>query len=475
MGIPQSSYWTPAARPGCNTLPCRTHGAPGRSTTWLQYIALSHPWGTGPHFCTLPSNLVNHKHGIAVDSLPSTFKDAVIVTRRLGIAYLWIDSICIVQGPEGDFDTEADRMEYYFGNAWCVIVASSATSQTDGFLNARTKQRDFVTIERSYKGRPRFHVCEFIDDFQKDVVEGPLSQRGWVFQERALARRSIFFSEGQTYWECGHGVRCETMTKTSNLLASYMGDPNFPSRLADGVTRLEIIQGYESLYSRYSRLGLSRETDRPVAIRGLQKRLIRSLGVPGPFGVFDDRRSYLQHTLLWRRGRDFGSMARIPGLIGSVPSWSWMAYRGGIDYLDLPPGGEVAWKAGQVEAPWRHDELDLKATLNVGTTPRDMELRAVARPFSSGFSGGSGSGRRLEIIYDNPSACAWDHSKLRCVAMGRENVRGKAEGDITHYVLMVQLTEGLCTNDIYERVGSGYVDGCFIDWAESAMCWVTIR
>ncbi|KAK8094956.1 hypothetical protein PG997_001641 [Apiospora hydei] len=429
------------------------------STTWLRYIALSHPWGPGPHFCTLPSNLNGHKQGIA---------DAVIVTRRLGISYLWIDSICIVQGPEGDFDTEADRMEYYFGNAWCVIVASSATSQTDGFLRPRTQQRDFVTVESHYKGRPRFHVCEFIDDFQKDV-------RGWVFQERALARRSIFFSEGQTYWECGHGVRCETMTKTSNLLASYMGDPNFPSRLADGVTRLETIRGYESLYSRYSRLALSRATDRPVAIRGLQRRLIRSLGVPGPFGVFDDRRSYLQHTLLWRRGRDVASLARVPGLVGRVPSWSWMAYGGGIDYLDLPRGGGVLWKAGQVEAPWRSDELDSRIALDVGTAPRDMELKAVARPFGLGFLGDSEPRRRPEIIYDDPGAGIRDPSRLRCVAMGREDVRGKAEADITHYVLVVQLTEGrLNMNDVYERVGAGYVDGCLIDWRESEMSWVTI-
>jgi hypothetical protein len=52
-----------------------------------------------------------------------------------------------------------------------------------------------------------------MNDFKTHVLEGRLNKRRWVLQERALAHRTIFFTDRQTYWECGEGVKCETLTK----------------------------------------------------------------------------------------------------------------------------------------------------------------------------------------------------------------------------------------------------------------------
>lgn len=180
-----------------------------KSTDSLQYVALSHPWGQGPHFCTYRDNLDEYKKNISFKKLPAMFQNAVTTTRELGLQYLWIDSICIIQGEDGDFAQEAKRMEDVFSSAYCVLAASSAVSQKEGFLNS-CKDNDFVTFENN--GR-NLYVCRFMDDFNEHVLEAPLSKRGWVMQERALARRTIFFTDTQTYWECGDGVRCETLTK----------------------------------------------------------------------------------------------------------------------------------------------------------------------------------------------------------------------------------------------------------------------
>lgn len=177
----------------------------------MSYLALSHPWGSPPHFCTRPENLSDHKTGISLDILPATFRDAVLLTRQLGFQYLWIDSLCIVQGPGGDFNEVAKRMEDVFSQAYCVLAASSAQGQTDGMLKPR-QQRTHHPVKVT-EGGVSVHVCEFMDSFQIDVLDSRLSQRAWVFQERALARRTIFFTDKQTYWECGDGIQCETMTK----------------------------------------------------------------------------------------------------------------------------------------------------------------------------------------------------------------------------------------------------------------------
>jgi hypothetical protein len=177
-----------------------------------EYIALSHPWGKGPHFVTNIDNLAQHKEGIKVADLPRTFRDAIITTRALKQRYLWIDSICIIQGPGGDFANEAKKMETVFSSAYCVIAASRAHSQVDGFLQG-PEEREYVTIQKD--AEPPFYICEMIDNFDLHVLNGHLSKRGWVLQEHVLARRTIFFTEYQTYWECGDGVRCETLTKMS--------------------------------------------------------------------------------------------------------------------------------------------------------------------------------------------------------------------------------------------------------------------
>jgi serine/threonine protein kinase len=185
-----------------------------------RYIALSHPWGDTnryPPFNTVRKDVSganrdveSFKERIPYEQLPATFRDTVDSTRALGIRYLWIDSICIIQGPDGDFSEEAKKMEDVYSGAFCVLAASRAKHQHDGFLKPRS-QPNFATL--TGPGGHRYYVCQAIDNFAEDVLEGSLNQRGWVLEERALARRTIYFTEAQTYFECGDGIRCETMTK----------------------------------------------------------------------------------------------------------------------------------------------------------------------------------------------------------------------------------------------------------------------
>lgn len=162
---------------------------------------------------------IEHADGIKDDALPKTFQDAITVTRKLGIQYLWIDSLCILQRTgrgddrehKEDWERESLLMEKVFSSAYFTIAASCAQHRFDGFLKERN-QRDFVTMTAG--DGAQFHVCQVIDDFDHDVEQGELNKRGWVLQERALSRRTIHFTETQTYWECGKGIKCETFTKT---------------------------------------------------------------------------------------------------------------------------------------------------------------------------------------------------------------------------------------------------------------------
>lgn len=85
-------------------------------------------------FCTTPENYHDRLEGFSVNDLPKTFQDAVRVTRTLGKKYLWIDAICIIQGPGGDWKTEARKMEDVFACAFVTIAATSARGWQEGFL-----------------------------------------------------------------------------------------------------------------------------------------------------------------------------------------------------------------------------------------------------------------------------------------------------------------------------------------------------
>jgi hypothetical protein len=147
-----------------------------------------------------------------IADLALTFRDAITVTRELGQRYLWIDSLCIIQDDHRDWETESKKMEAVFQHAYYTIAATSAEDSTKGFLNRpEEKYSQYVMVPESSDGK--VYICTSIeDDFDGDVTKGVLNTRAWVLQERALSRRTIHFTKRQTYWECGGGVRCETLT-----------------------------------------------------------------------------------------------------------------------------------------------------------------------------------------------------------------------------------------------------------------------
>ncbi|KAH7132760.1 heterokaryon incompatibility protein-domain-containing protein [Dactylonectria macrodidyma] len=302
----------------------------------IHYVALSHCWGDLTNdqkdsWCTTCSNEKDRIQGFLVEQLPATFQDAIRVTREIGKRYLWIDSLCIIQGEGGDWETEAKKMEAVFRNAYCTVAATSAEVSTKGFLNRPVDESNlqYVTVPNSSHGK--VYVCTSIDDFPGDVVEGVLNKRAWVFQERALSRRTIHFTKRQTYFECGGGVRCETLTYMRNGKFSFRSDPEFP-RSIEGYSETAQIMHFQSLFAEYSNLGLTNETDRPVAIDSLATALGEAFRTKVRYGIFE---RHLHRSLLWQRSQD-DPMRRISFAAGQMlPSWSWMAYRGQIEYSEI--------------------------------------------------------------------------------------------------------------------------------------------
>lgn len=69
-----------------------------------RYVALSHCWGppTNPPIKTLFNNIKERLQGIDFHDLTKVFQDATVLTRLLGIRYIWIDALCIIQDSKED-------------------------------------------------------------------------------------------------------------------------------------------------------------------------------------------------------------------------------------------------------------------------------------------------------------------------------------------------------------------------------------
>jgi hypothetical protein len=411
----------------CDT---ENHTIPGK------FVALSHQWGSFTQhkkFCTYKNNYDTFQHGIRVTELPKTFRDAVVITRNLGVQYLWIDSLCIIQDDGEDWERESTLMEQVYSSAYVTIAASCASGTDDGFLKSRP-ERQCVTIMTT--GDIPCYLCDAIDDFSTDVDHGQLNSRGWVLQERALSRRTIYFTEKQCYWECGGGVRCETLTKMNNRIASFLGDSNFPHSVESSVKGLKI-KFYQHLYERYSGLKLTYNMDRPIAIRGLEARLIRTLKTVGGYGVFH---CYFHRCLLWQRSDQ--ALSRIQRFRDEpMPSWSWMAYDGKICYMEMP-FGEVLWE-DNVTSPFESGREETTRTRMERTTPRKMGARAhgIVQPGSQMF------------ILDNPDQ-PLPHC-LKCIILGTSK-----DSSVEHQVYYALITAFVTSEegiDVYERVGVGFL------------------
>jgi len=71
---------------------------------------------------------------MSVLDLPSTFQDAVRITKSLQVRYLWIDSLCIIQDDFSDWEREASLMGNVYANSFLTIAASSSTDDSSGCL-----------------------------------------------------------------------------------------------------------------------------------------------------------------------------------------------------------------------------------------------------------------------------------------------------------------------------------------------------
>ncbi|KAH7122820.1 heterokaryon incompatibility protein-domain-containing protein [Dendryphion nanum] len=181
---------------------------PGPKQQTVQYASLSYCWG-GPQPVTLTKEtFVYLSHDLDIGDLPPTIRDAITVTSKLGLRYLWVDALCLYQDDDRDKALEIARMPLIYGQASVTIIASRSSSVHEGFLQDRPLgKRPGFSLQFLQQNCPSTtrnlipHHCDEDSNFYSSGLE-PLATRAWAFQERLLSPRVIDFRTARTEWRC---------------------------------------------------------------------------------------------------------------------------------------------------------------------------------------------------------------------------------------------------------------------------------
>lgn len=334
-----------------------------------RYLTLSHRWGKGELSFTTRSTLADNQRVLHLDTMPRTFRDAILVTRRLGISYIWIDALCIVQDDPDEWREQSIQMGSIFERSTCTLAAVDALENEDcednGLFLARpanplsvqmnipfnkTLAEDIVCRIPAFKGyqcvwkikwlilisgsvsntsskpdrldmavsphhlvlRPRILSSYF------RMNKSAWAHRAWVMQERFLSRRVIYYTKDKLYWDC-------LTVSEDEEHAESLGPPL--RALGNAITGNceRRIRAWEFIVYEYSRTVLTYNRDKLAALMGLTSSFKMRFSSQNHVGIDGDKTGF---GLLWHAKDTYLDLYSD----FHAPSWSWAAYNGRVSY-----------------------------------------------------------------------------------------------------------------------------------------------
>jgi hypothetical protein len=312
---------------------------------------------------TIKRNVDDHFGCIVWEDMPLLYQDTIRLAWQLGIEYVWIDSLCIIQNSPDDWAREAGRMQNVYGNSWLTVAATSNPDCCSGILDsprdeeARARFASFkdsihysgVTARNqafSWLAVPAdINTCKD-DKHEKGICRWPLLTRGWVLQERLLSPRVLYFTAAGLFWSCKEEEKEEEGDVGHCHRPRHMGvrdrDPCSNAR------------SWSDIIEEYSKLKFTNQDDRLPALSGLAQRSFKEMP-PGTKYLAGLWSSSLIEGLSWHNAQgSHGKDENAPdGVLTTcskqlsqthrgTPSWSWAAINAPVIF---PPS--VVYRSGK--------------------------------------------------------------------------------------------------------------------------------
>jgi hypothetical protein len=213
-----------------------------------------------------------------LESTTATISDAIILTKKLGMKYLWVDQLCIDQLDEVDKLLQINQMDAIYQGAEITIVAAAGTDQNFGLpgIGSKTRRAQPVATVGDFK------LISTMAHPHDVIPKLTWSTRGWTYQEGVLSRRRLLLMDDQAYFEC-NGIYCYESLSLNIFGQSNLGNGLLTSGIFSGdygrlYPDIQSSAGYSPDLRRYflhveafSAKNLSNENDSLRAFLGIAK------------------------------------------------------------------------------------------------------------------------------------------------------------------------------------------------------------
>ncbi|KAI0415301.1 HET-domain-containing protein [Xylaria grammica] len=361
-----------------------------------RYIALTHRWGDSVTVKTTKKNLTERLKGMKFECLTKVMQDAVTVTRKLGIRYLWIDAICIIQDSHSDWSVEACDMARIYRNALLTIAAAVSAEHSDGFFTERNS-----------------------GPVSQESTNEILDSRGWILQEQLLSPRILKYSKGQVDWECislntseAHKLHTRRSATSSEIMRFKRAVCGL--RSTSMTVQRQAHASWQHVVQSYSHRELTKESDKLMALMGIARFTGEITGDRFLAGLWKDQ---LWRDLLWKS--DVSSNGgHLPPRVRNIklPSWSWASAGGPVVY---------SWPAGSSPGFVESNLQLVSDTVDSDMSNGDVEGRLVINTrLRKVFPREHGSGRLFHKKGENIQPPASATAELAAAAKARTNFAG---------------------------------------------------
>lgn len=302
------------------------------------YATLSYCWGQGRTLTTTHKTLRQYEDtGIMLEELPRTLRDAVLVAAQFNFRYLWIDALCIVQGPDGDWAEQSAEMQKIYSDGDLNICAASALHSDEGFLQTLTEDgipaaQYFWSHDTSAQPRGLIYLwpeSPGTNGMGIDLDTQPIDSRAWVLQESLLSPRTVHYTRKGMVWECRRECMAEvdilyrTRSRKTDWQRDVLGEHDRLHAEEKASFSISKANTWGHLVSMYNTLELTHWTDKFPAFAGIAKSYADRYDMTYVAGLW---REHFIEGLIWSRDPSVETLSKISDYV--APSWSWASVRG---------------------------------------------------------------------------------------------------------------------------------------------------
>ncbi|KAL1855810.1 hypothetical protein VTK73DRAFT_8470 [Phialemonium thermophilum] len=319
----------------------------GHFVSFEPYATVSYVWGTGHsgQHATRIGNVQSRRRSgglsAVIRSLPKALRQSIELVHGLGIRYMWIDCLCIVQDSRHCWNLNARAMHLIYGNSTLTVCAADGKDATAGLV---ALDEDHTPVQKDM--RYAEDVCLMLHrPVETSIETTEWNKRAWTFQERLLSKRCLIFTEGRIFFQCRSTSMSEDVFADRSGRGWSLDLVRAPLQKLSQL-KIRAMWFYCHCVDLYSRRQLHESFDILAAFSGMCKLMEKTMRAPFVFGL---PASHLDFALLWQPvGRserrvepDTSDDPKYKDM--RFPSWSWCGWKNnGVRYDPEMLNGRLA-------------------------------------------------------------------------------------------------------------------------------------